>query len=128
MLHAGPQSFVVAISTTAPVDAETTTLFTTTTAFGTGAFRNLPIARFSFSVKNSHGFTLIADRSINDGTTWTTYFSQAYAAAASDAITGPVDFLVDTFEDWRLRVTNGGTTQTTWTPEMHGHENRAPGT
>ena len=120
-------SFVIKVSTTAPVDAETTVLFDSTTAFGIGVMRNLPLKRISFAVNNSHSFTLIGKRSINDGTTWTTFYSTTFAAPAASTITGPVDFLVDTYEDFQLSVTNGGTTQTTWTPEMHGHEERVAG-
>mgnify|MGYP001588592998 CR=1 FL=1 len=129
MHNSGPQSFTIKVSTTAPVDAESTTLFDSTVAFGLGGFRHLPIKRISFAVNNSHAFTLIAKRSINGGTTWTTFSSIAVAGAPSaGTITGPYDYLVDTFLDFQLIVTNGGTTQTTWTPEMHGHEDRVPGT
>lgn len=125
------ESFPIKVDTTAPTDSDTSTLFDTTTAFGTGVFQNLNryVKRISFAVNNSHAFTLLAQRSTNGGTTWTTYSSTAIAGApAANTITGPYDFLVDTYQDWRLRVTNGGTTQTTWTPEMHGHEDRVPGT
>lgn len=121
-------SFVIAVSQVAPTDSDTSTLFDSTTAFGIGAMRTLPIKRISFAVNNSHAGTLLGQRSINDGTTWTTFSSTSVAAPSANTISGPYDFLIDTYEDFRLRWTNGGTTQTTWTPEMHGHEDRVPGT
>lgn len=123
-------SFPIKVSTTAPVDAETTTLFDTTTAFGLGSFRHLQsvLKRISFGTHNSHSGTLNASRSIDGGTNWRVYSTQAIAASAANTISGPYDFLVDTYLDWKLEWVNGGTTQTTWRPEMQGHPDRVPGT
>lgn len=124
----GPHSFAIKVDTTAPTDANTVTLFDSTTAFGVKQIRHLPVKRISFAVYHDQAGTLVAQRSINGGTTWTTYDSRAVAAPAANNISGPFDYLIDTFEDWRLRWTNGGVTQGTWLPELHGHENREPGT
>lgn len=125
----GPRSFTIFVSTTAPVDAETTTLFNSVTAFGgAGRMRHLPIARISFGVNTSHGGTLNAQESIDGGTTWRTFDSQVFAAApAANTIHGPVDYLIDVYHEFRLQWVNGGTTQTTWEPMLKGHENRQPG-
>lgn len=123
-----PQSFVIKVSTTAPTLATTTTLLDTTSAFGVGVFRHTGIKRISFGVVNDQAGTLIAQKSIDGGTTWDTYDSRVVGIPAANTMSGPFDYLVDTFLDWRLRWTNGGVTQTTWRPEMHGHENREPGT
>lgn len=126
-LNDGQSNFTIKVSTTAPAGAATTTLFDSTTAFGVGSMRHLPIERLSLSVYHDQTFTLLADRSSDGGTNWDTYFSQAYTAPAANAITGPVDFLLDTEHEFRLRVTNGGVTQTTWRPAMKGFEVRVPG-
>lgn len=129
MYDNGPRSFTIKVDTTAPTDGNTTTLFDSTVAFGgAGRMRHLPVARISFATNNSHTGTLLAQRSIDGGTNWTTYNSTAVAVPAANTISGPYDYLIDTYHEFRLRWTNGGTTQATWTPEMKGHENRQPGT
>jgi hypothetical protein len=121
--------FVIKVSTTAPTDGNSVTLFDSTVAFGRGVMRYLPITRVAFTTNNSHTGTLVAKRSIDGGTTWTTYDSRAVGVPAANTISGPYDFLIDTFLEWQLIWTNGGTTQTTWTPEMVGFEgDRVPGT
>lgn len=122
--------FPIKIDTTAPTGANTTTIFDSTTAFGVGYFKHLHhcLKRISFTVLNDQTGTLLAQRSTDGGTTWTTYSSTAVAIPAANTVSGPYDYLVDTYHDWRLRWTNGGSNQTTWTPEMHGHEDRVPGT
>ena len=125
----GPRSFTIFVSTTAPTDSNTTTLFDSTSAFGgAGRMRHLPVARISFGVNNSHAGTLLGQESIDGGTTWRTFSSTPVGVPAASTISGPYDFLIDTYHEFRLRWTNGGTTQTTWEPMLKGHENRQPGT
>lgn len=128
MLSLGPASFTIKVDTTAPTNADTSTLFDSTSAFGVGRMRHLPVARVSFGVNNDQAFTLLAQESIDGGTTWRTFSSTAVAIPAANTVSGPYDFLVDIYHEFRLRVTNGGVTQTTWEPWMKGHENRQPGT
>lgn len=91
--------------------------------------RHLPIARVSFAVNNSHAFTLDAKRSTDNGATWTTFSSTSIGGApAANTITGPYDYLIDCNHEFQLVVVNGADAQTTWTPEVKGHENRQPGT
>jgi hypothetical protein len=125
--NAGPQSFVISTVTTAPTDGNTVVLFDSTT-LGRGYFRHMPVKRISFGVHNSHAGTLNAYRSTDFGANWRLYDTRAVVASPANEISGPYDYLVDTFLDWKLEWVNGGTTQTTWRPEMHGHENREPGT
>lgn len=122
-----PPHFTIKMDTTAPTGANTTTIFDSTTAFGVGVMRHLPIQRIAFGVNHDQTFTLLAQRSINGGTTWVTYFSQTYTAPSANTITGPVDFLIDTEHEFRLRITNGGSDQTTWQPALKGYETRVPG-
>lgn len=127
-LGSAPQSFTIAVAQTAPIDALTSTIFISTTAFGVGCMRHLPFARISLGVNNSHGFTLNAAESIDGGTTWRTFYTSGVVAApAANTINGPYDFLVDAYQELRLQVVNGGTTQTTWELMCRGHENRQPG-
>lgn len=126
MSHGQPH-FTIKMDTTAPTNADTTTIFDSTVAFhGVGRMRHQPIERLTFGVFHDQTFTLLGQRSL-DGSTWDTYFSQAYTAPAANTITGPVDFLIDTEHEFRLRITNGGVTQTTWRPAMKGIEKREPG-
>jgi len=120
--------FNIAVSTTAPTDSNSVTLFDSTTAFGAGRMQYLPLARISIGFQNSHAGTLIVQRSSDGGTSWRTFSSTAVAASASNTISGPYDILVDTENDVKILWTNGGTTQTTWTPVLKGHETRVPGT
>jgi len=117
----------IAVSATAPTDSNDTTLLDTTTAFGPYALPFSGIKRISFSAEHSHSGTLKAYRSTNGGTTWDQYDERSVAAPGATTISGPFDYLVDTFKAWKLVWTNGGTTQTTWRPEMKGHPDRAPG-
>lgn len=120
-------SFDIAVSSTAPTDSDTTTLFNSETSWGLNCLSALDVKRISFGVRNSHAGTLKAYEK-SDGTNWRQFDSQSVGAAASTAISGPYDYLIDTYKNFKLDWVNGGTTQTTWDPVMHGHENRVPGT
>jgi len=76
------------------------------------------ITRIIFSVKNSQAGTLTAYFSKDSGTTWTAYDVQAVAIAAANTISGPFDYLVDPYPDWKLVWTNGGVAQATWIPTI----------
>lgn len=120
--------FTISMDTTAPTGAGTTTIFSSVSAFGAKMIRHLKVKRISFAVENDQAGTLEASRSTDGGTTWDVFDSRAVAAAGANVISGPYDYLIDTYEDFRLRWTNGGSNQTTWRPELHGHEDRVPGT
>ena len=80
---------------------------------------NLWASRLSFGVENSHSGTLKAYRSTNKGTNWDQVGGDtAVAAAAATDISGPYDYLVDTYTDFKLEWVNGGSAQTTWRPEI----------
>ena len=76
------------------------------------------ITRIIFSVKNSQAGTLTASFSRDSGTTWTAYDVQSVAIAAANTISGPFDYLVDPYPDWKLEWTNGGVAQATWIPTI----------
>jgi hypothetical protein len=92
-------------------------LFDSTSAFS-GGLRAHDISRITFSVNNSQTGTRKAYFSTDRGVNWNLYDSTAVTAAASPAMSGPFDYLVDTYIDWRLIWTNGGTLQGTWRPTI----------
>ncbi len=112
-----------------PADAADTTIFDTTVNLG-GA-RMLPLSgikRISFTVKNDQAATLKAYESANGGTTWDQYQAITVAIPGASATSGPYDFLVDTFQDWKLVWTNGGVTQTVFRYVVSFNEDtRQPG-
>lgn len=120
-------SFSIAVSGGTPTNTDTVVLFNSVTAFGRGGFRCSGVARVSFGVENSHSGTLKAYRSIDHGTNWDQIADDiAVAAATATDISGPYDFLADTYLDLKLEFTTSAT-QTTWRPELHGHNDRQPG-
>lgn len=108
------------ISTTAPVDAETTTLFNSVTTYGASVLPLTGISRLQFTVENSHSGTLKLYRSTNGGTNWDQAAGGDLAVAAAGAtdVSGPYDYLIDAYVDVKLDWVNGGTTQTTWRPSL----------
>jgi hypothetical protein len=75
--------------------------------------------RVSFAVENSAAGTLRAYRSVDKGTNWDQFGGDiVVAAATATGISGPYDFLVDTYSDVRISWVNGGSAQTTWRPEV----------
>jgi hypothetical protein len=100
-------------------DSNDYTLFDSTVCFGVPGKKSTTlkvhdITRIVFSVKNSQAGTLTASFSKDSGTTWTAYDVRAVAAAAANTISGPYDYLVDPYPDWKLVWTNGGSAQATW--------------
>src|SRR6478752_1521654 len=101
-------------------------LFDSTVTFGTGVAgdpRNATLAahdinRIEFSVKNSQAGTLVASYSTDKGTTWTVFDSRSVTAPAANKISGPFDYLVETFPDFKLVWTNGGVAQAPWIPAL----------
>lgn len=123
-------SFTIALPTAAlalPTGAASIDLFNSVTAFGAKQLRHIPMKRISFAVEHDQAFTLTAQRSIDGGTNWDTFDVQTVAVVAN-TIGGPFDYLIDTYEDVKLFMTNGGVDQTVWRPELHGIEStRQPG-
>jgi len=100
-------------------DSNDYVLFSTLTAWPGGqGFSQHDINRVTFTVVNDHTGTLKAYYSQNKGVTFTLYSSTSVGIPASGAISGPYDFPVDAFPDWKLVWTNGGSAQGTWLPAM----------
>jgi hypothetical protein len=110
-------------------DSSDYVLLDTTLAFGKGMLRPLGISRITFGVNNSQAGTRKAYWSKDGGTTWNLYDSTAVTAASAGAMSGPFDYLVDTYPDFKLVWTNGGSAQTTWIPTLTAiRGDRASGT
>lgn len=103
----------------APTGSAETTLFDTTTQFGGGGMIPLRgIERIAFAAEHDQAGTLRAYRSTNKGTTWDLYDERAVAAPGATGISGPFDYVINTYQDWKLVWANGGTDQGTWRPEI----------
>jgi hypothetical protein len=134
------ESLKIGVTNTATPGADTNSyiMFDSTVTFGTGTAgdpRNQTlqahcISRVIFGLDNSHLGTLKAFRSNDKGTNWKQIGGDiSVAAASSTDISGPYDFLVDTYSDFRITWVNGGSAQTTWRPEVTAvRGDRASGT
>lgn len=124
------ESFTIAVTGGTPgADSNTYKLFDSTVSFAAGQMRTLNLSRITFDVKNSQAGTLNAYRSVDKGTNWDQFDTRAVAIAAAGTISGPFDYLVDTYSDLKLEWVNGGVAQATWRPEIMGIVNdRAAGT
>lgn len=103
-------------------------LFDSTTLQHPGTLSQMGVKRIIFGVNNSHSGTLKAYWSIDKGTTWNQYYEAAQVAASAPTMTGPIDFDIVPYDDWKLVWTNGGSAQTTWRPHLHGTTSRTPAT
>ena len=111
----GFETVKVAVSGGTPGgDSNDYVLFDSTVCFGTAGLRSHDISRAEFGVQNSQTGTLKAYWSADKGTNWNLYNSTAVAIPAAGASSGPYDYLVDAYDDWKLVWTNGGSAQTTW--------------
>lgn len=105
-----------------PTGSNTVTLLDSTTS----DFVNNGIKRVAVTIYHDQDGTLRASLRMRNGQ-WRVYYNSAKSASTSIALTGPVDFLVDTFEHWKLEWVNGGVDQTVFEVEMHGLESRLVG-
>lgn len=112
---------VPAAALAVPTGTSTITIFNSVTAFGARGLGNLSIKRISFGVEHDQGFTVVASASSNGGTNWDVVDSQAVSVVAN-TIAGPFDYLVDTYDDFKIEITNGGVDQTVWRPFLKGNE------
>jgi hypothetical protein len=111
-------------SVTAPVgaatpgaDASVYSMFNSVDSIGAGLLPVRKVSRITFAVENSEAGTLKGYMSTNGGTNWDQVGGDiVVAAAAATDISGPYDFLVDTYKDFKIEWTNGGVAQATWRP------------
>lgn len=116
---------VAVVASTPGGDSNTYVMFDSTVSFGVGidgdprnaTLRAHDISRVTFSVKNSQAGTLRAYMSSNKGTNWDQFGNDiAVPIPSATDISGPYDFLVDTYGDVRISWINGGVAQATWRP------------
>lgn len=116
---------VKVVAATPGADSNTYVMFDSTVTFGVGIDgdpRNQTlnahgISRIAFSLKNSHLGTIKSYESMDKGSNWVQFGDDiSVAAASSTDISGPYDFLVDTYDDVRIVWVNGASAQTTWRP------------
>jgi hypothetical protein len=114
-----PSASMTLDTATPGADANTYNLFDSTTDIGAGLMRVRGLSRLTFGVENSQAGTLKAYRSTDRGTSWDQVGGDiAVAAAPATDISGPYDYLVDTYKDFKLDWVNGGAAQATWRPEI----------
>ena len=116
---------VKVVAATPGADTNVYVMFDSTVTFGVGADgdpRNQTlnahdISRVAFSLENSHLGTIRSYESMDKGLNWVQFGDDiSVAAAGATDISGPYDFLVDTYDDVRISWVNGGSAQTTWRP------------
>ena len=116
---------VKVVASTPGADSNTYVMFDSTVTFGVGVdgdsrnqtLRNHDISRVIFTLKNSHLGTIKAYESMDKGANWVQFGDDiSVAASGSTDVSGPYDFLVDTYDDVRISWVNGGSAQTTWRP------------
>jgi hypothetical protein len=116
------------VDTTTPgADSNTYILFDSTVCFAapnhsngkSTGLRSHCISRVCVNLENGAAGTLKSYRSSNKGTTWYQFGGDiVVAAAAATDISGPYDYLVDTYDDVRISWVNGGSAQDPWSPEV----------
>ena len=112
----------------APTGSADTVIFDTTVHFGGGGMIPLMgVERIAFTAEHDQAGTLKAYRSTNKGTTWDLYDERAVAVSSGTEISGPFDYVVNTYQDWKLVWTNGGVNQgAAWRPEISFTEEMWP--
>lgn len=109
----------VADTTTPGADTNTYNMFNSVSLFGKRGLRLRNISRLTFAVENSQSGTLKSYMSKDGGTTWVQFGGdEAVSAAAATDVSGPYDYLVDTYWDVKLDWVNGGSAQATWIPTL----------
>lgn len=105
--------------TTAPTDSDTSTIFSTVTAFPgqSRAAAGQGCGHFRVDVKHSHGAILKLSKSLDRGTNWHVV-TQGFIPVPLALQSTVREFDVSPFADFKLEVINGGTTQTTWAVDM----------
>lgn len=104
---------------TAPTDSDTSTIFSTVTAFPgqSRAAAGQGCGHFRVDVKHSHGAILKLSKSLDRGANWHVV-TQGFIPVPLALQSTVREFDVSPFADFKLEVINGGTTQTTWAVDM----------
>lgn len=108
-----------------PADSDTEVLFNSTLN-GVHAKRWLHSAgcrRFSYAIDHDQDGTVKGYWSTDQGTTWVEFYSTAHALADSPA---EGDVFIEPYDDVKFEWDNGGTTQTTFDPNLILSPDRSP--
>lgn len=98
-------------------DSNEYTLFDSTVVFGGGLLPERGINRGQFAVNNTQAGSLKSYASPDKGVTWNLN-STTPVAANGGITTGPYDFAISGFVDWKLTWVNGGVAQNPWQPTL----------
>ena len=101
-----------------PLAGTTVNMFNTTLTGVRDFLNNARANRFECSLQNDQTCTLKAYWSDDFGVTWNRYNDQAVTIPGSGLSSGPFDYLIDGYKDWKLDCLNGGTNQGTFIVNM----------
>ena len=102
-----------------PTGSNDLTIFDSTVRFGGGGMLpSMGIERIAFAAEHDQAFTLKAYMSTDKGANWNLYDQRSVSAPGATTISGPFDYVVNTYTDWKLVLTNGGVDQTVWRPQV----------
>lgn len=99
-------------------DANTYTLFDTTTYPMKGFLAMAGLKRFIIDLEHDQAGSLRWAKSENRGTTWIQLAADEAIAAPAANTTTIRDFYIEPYGDWRLQWINGGAAQGVWIPSM----------
>lgn len=112
-------------------DANTYILFATVgpvararPTFPQNFFATNGVRKFCLDLDHSHGGTLNAYKSSDEGATWRQVYTETVAAPAASGVTQR-EWLVEGVQDWKLEWVNGGTAQNPWVADMSLSDDRA---
>lgn len=111
-----PPTRIKYTGTALPTNADTFTLVDTTTAASQGALVFAGVKRYTIDIKHSHDGTLKLYKSPDKGTTWHLLNTVAMTGGGTD--TNRHDELIEGYLDFKATWTNGGVTQTTFSPDQ----------
>lgn len=115
----------IGISDILPTGTNTYTLLDGTNVNGAN-ISQLGVKRVAVTIYHDQAGTLRASIRMRSGN-WRVYYNEVKSASTATALTGPVDFLIDMSESWKLEWVNGGVDQTVFEVEMTGLESRLVG-
>lgn len=117
-MSAGPETIGLGVNGGTPGSDSNTYVLFDSTLLSVGWIWSHSINRIEFTVQNSQAGTLNAYWSKDGGVTWNEYDTRAVAIPASNTSSGPFDYLVDPYKDWKLAWVNGGVSQATWITQL----------
>lgn len=109
--------------TALPTGATTNTMFDSTLNGVKRWLHSGGCRRFAYAIEHDQDGTVNGYWSVDDGTTWNLFYTQAHALAASPA---EGDVFIEPYDDVKFEWVNGGVTQTTFDINMVLSPDRSP--